>query len=314
MGKEIDMLRENMGKEIDMLRERLNYGSPEENRVFLHNIYQTLLQRTPDEIGYKHYSQALQCKQLTRQDILNVMIDSAESQQEFYKLSIQPPEALHRARELLIQQCLPPASLIVDLGGAAHEAPEGALLAMGYPHHPQKIIIIDLPPTDRIGGITMAEPSQDIVTDNGVCVRYHYNSMADMSPIADQSIDLVFSGESIEHITEANADIVCQEAYRILKPGGYFCLDTPNAALTRLQSPNVLTHPEHKKEYYVHELRSKLEHRGFIIVEEKGICPMPESLRNKVFDYHELVQNIALSDNPEEGYLFFLKAIKPQEV
>jgi hypothetical protein len=38
---------------------------------------------------------------------------------------------------------------------------------------------------------------------------------------------------------------------------------------------------------------------------------MPESLRQKVFDPKELIRNICLSQNPEEGYLFFVKAIKP---
>jgi len=105
--------------------------------------------------------------------------------------------------------------------------------------------------------------------------------------------------------------IVCAEVFRILRPGGYFCLDTPNATLTRLQSPNLLIRPEHKKEYTVKEIREMLEQHGFVIVQALGICPMPESLRRKMFDPKELVRNIGLSENPEEGYLFFIKAIKP---
>lgn len=119
------------------------------------------------------------------------------------------------------------------------------------------------------------------------------------------------SGESIEHITEEEADSVCRAVYRVLRPGGYFCLDTPNAALTRLQSPDKMIHPEHKKEYYVHELRSKLERWGFEIIDVKAICPMPASLQSGVFDYGEAIRNIGLSDNSQEGYLFYLKARKP---
>ncbi|HEY3231396.1 MAG TPA: methyltransferase domain-containing protein, partial [Roseiflexaceae bacterium] len=142
-------------------------------------------------------------------------------------------------------------------------------------------------------------------------IHYLYRSMADLAAFKDQSMDLVISGESIEHIEEADADVVCREAYRILKPNGYFCLDTPNAALTRILSPDKLIHPEHKKEYYVHELKDKLERAGFAIVDSKGICPMPESLRSNAFDYGEMIRNIRLSDNPEEGYLFYIKAVKP---
>jgi len=122
---------------------------------------------------------------------------------------------------------------------------------------------------------------------------------------------LVFAGESIEHVSETEAWTVCAEVFRILKPGGYFCLDTPNAALTRLQSPERLIHPEHKREYMVHEIKGMLERTGFVISQTLGICPMPQSLRRKVFDPKELIRNIGLSQNPEEGYLFFIKAVKP---
>lgn len=313
--REVEVLREQLVREVGMIQDRLDYGSEEENKIFLHTAFDVLSQRVPDVTGHKHYLQALQSKQLTRQHILKLISASAESQQEFYTLPMQPPDALHQARLLLVQQCLPPAQVIVDLGGAAFGHPSGALLAMGYPHRPRQLLIVDLPPDERIWGIGIrgvddTEQLQEVVTHDGVQVRYLYRSMTDLGDIAANSVDLVFSGESIEHISEADGDIVCREVYRILKPGGYFCLDTPNAALTRLQSPHELIHPEHKKEYYVHELRTKLERWGFQIVEAKGICPMPESLRSKTFDYRELVQNIALCDNAEEGYLFFLKGMK----
>ncbi len=96
-----------------------------------------------------------------------------------------------------------------------------------------------------------------------------------------------------------------------MRPGGYFCLDTPNAALTRLQSPYRLIHPEHQKEYTFYEMLGMLERAGFEIIGALGICPMPESLKRGLFDFKELTRNVALNERPEEGYLFFLKAIKP---
>jgi ubiquinone/menaquinone biosynthesis C-methylase UbiE len=135
--------------------------------------------------------------------------------------------------------------------------------------------------------------------------------MAAPIPLPDSSVDMVFSGESIEHITEAEGDSVCQEAYRILKPGGYFCLDTPNAALTRIQCPDKFIHPEHKIEYYVHELKSKLERWGFKVIEEKGLCAMPNSLQSGQFNDEEILLNEGVFENAAECYLFFLKAIKP---
>jgi len=104
---------------------------------------------------------------------------------------------------------------------------------------------------------------------------------------------------------------VCSHAFRALRPGGHFCLDTPNARLTRLESPDNLIHPEHKKEYYPHELREKLTEHGFIAEKELGICPMPESVREKRFLWDEMFAGARLSESPEESYLFFIHARKP---
>jgi hypothetical protein len=277
-----------------------------DDEVFLKTVYRIYLKREIDEEGKQYYLQALQ-RGMKRWKILQSIVKSSEFRQ-VQNLPVHPLMAQHQARMILIRRCLPPADVIVDLGGAAKDHPEGALLAMGYPHSPRKITIVDLPPSQRLEG--GSESSQAFLTDDGIQIRYLYQSMADPLPIEDASVDLVFSGESIEHITEKEANKVCEEAYRIIQPGGYFCLDTPNAVLTTLQSPGGLMHPEHKREYRVEELRSKLEQAGFRIVEGKGVCPMPRSIQNEVFDQAELVENITLSDEPEEGYLFFLKAIK----
>ncbi len=175
---------------------------------------------------------------------------------------------------------------------------------MGYPHHPREIVIVELPPTSP------NERYTTWLTPDGILIRYHYGSMTDLSWLPDNSVDLVWAGQSIEHVTEEEAEITVRQVFRILRPNGYFCLDTPNAALTRLQSPDRLIHPEHKKEYYVSELKSLLESIGFEIVEAKGICPMPNSLRTGIFDPKEIVHNITLSDEPEYSYLFFLKGVK----
>ena len=53
-----------------------------------------------------------------------------------------------------------------------------------------------------------------------------------------------------------------------------FFLDTPNAALTRLQSSERLIRLEHKKEYTVHETREMLERTSFMNLETLGICLM----------------------------------------
>jgi hypothetical protein len=284
-----------------------------DNKVFLRAVYRGLLKREPDEAGLDHYLTRLNDGQLTKRGVIRSILDSEEFKQT-YGAVIHPLEALHRSRLLLIRECLPPANRILDLGGAAHDHPEGALLAMGYPHRPEQISIVDLPPDDRIGGVNRAERSQEYITPQGTRVMYLYRSMADLNDVADSSVDLIVSGESIEHISESDADHVCQEAYRILTAGGSFCVDTPNAALTRLQSPDEMIHPEHQKEYYPAEIRTKLERAGLEIADARAVCPMPQSLASRVFDYREMARNVRLSSNPEEGYIFFFRAVKPLEV
>jgi hypothetical protein len=281
-----------------------------DNKVFLRAVYRGLLKREPDEAGLDHYGTRLNDGQLTKRGVIRSILDSEEFKQT-YGAVIHPLEALHRSRLLLIRECLPPAATILDLGGAAHNHPEGALLTMGYPYQPQQIIIIDLPPDDRIGGPRHAETSREHITASGVHVLYLYRSMADLGDIPDSSVELIVSGESIEHISESDANHVCKEAYRILIPGGSFCLDTPNAALTRLQSPDQMIHPEHQKEYYPGEIRALLERAGLEIADARAVCPMPQSLARRAFDYREMARNVRLSDRPDEGYLFFFRAVKP---
>lgn len=281
------------------------------DEAFLETLYRVLLNRALDNDGRAHFLPALRQRRMTRREVITAVMASPEYSC-FGDLPMHPLEAAHQSRIALISRVLPPAERVVDLGGASQEHAQGALLLMGYPYRPREITIIDLPPLERIGNQRSDAHFDDRVVDfDGTKVRYLYQSMTKLDNIADASIDLVVSGESIEHITEEDADTVCRETYRILRPGGSFCLDTPNAILTRLQSPDEFIHPEHKKEYYVHELRDKLIAHGFSIADERAVCPMPRSRREGRFDYREMVENVGVSDNPEDGYMFYLRAVKP---
>ena len=91
--------------------------------------------------------------------------------------------------------------------------------------------------------------------------------MVDLAPYPDASFDLVFSGQTIEHITEAEAEKMLSEVRRVLVPGGWFCLDTPNRRVTELQlGADVLSNPDHKLEYTHEHLSRLLRDGGFEIV------------------------------------------------
>ncbi len=86
---------------------------------------------------------------------------------------------------------------------------------------------------------------------------------------------MVYSGQTIEHVTEADGDTVVREAFRVLAPGGWFCLDTPNGPLWRLRSDEPMNH-DHKIEYAAAQLVAKLERAGFEVTECKGLNLMRE--------------------------------------
>jgi predicted SAM-dependent methyltransferase len=105
-----------------------------------------------------------------------------------------------------------------------------------------------------------------------------------------------------------------KEAYRVLKPGGYFCLDTPNRYLTEIHTKGLdfpYIHPEHKIEYYPEQLMKKLKRAGFRIIVSKGIKEMPKTFKSGTIDYTDFVSGKPLSDSVNMSYMQYYKCQKP---
>lgn len=152
----------------------------------------------------------------------------------------------HYARLRVVSSLLPQADVILDLGGA-----NGSIYRMGYPYKFKKITVVDLPPADRNEMYKHLEMKPQ-KTPNGL-IGVHFGDMSDLHFAKDNSVDLVWSGESIEHVSEEAGERTIQEAMRVLKPGGYFCLDTPNRAITKIHTAwrgGDFVNPDHKIEYY----------------------------------------------------------------
>ena len=60
-----------------------------------------------------------------------------------------------------------------------------------------------------------------------------YGDCTDMQ-FENNSFDLLFSGDVFEHITPEQKDKCIAEAFRVLKPGGYFVIKTPNLKYLKL--------------------------------------------------------------------------------
>lgn len=204
--------------------------------------------------------------------------------------------AIHRARVELIAAVLPAARRIVDLGGA--NAP---LHECGYAHCFDQLTIVDLPPADRHS--EFANRIVESGTSDKGPVRVLYSDMTDLSAIADDSIDLVWSGQSIEHVTRENALRTYREVRRILTREGSFCLDTPNALMTRLHSPHALIHPDHKIEYTPAELTRDLVEAGLDIVRSLGVVAMPLTIKRGSIDYRDFLVGAGVMTDLSTAYI-----------
>jgi SAM-dependent methyltransferase len=213
---------------------------------------------------------------------------------------------LHRARALAVATLLPPAAHILDLGGA--NAP---LCDMGYPHPFTEVIVVDLPPEDRheefAGRVVRAK-----ATPLGP-VDILYADMAELSGIGDNTVDLVWSGQSIEHVTLEHGRRVFAEVLRVLRPDGWFCLDTPNRRITALHAGPDHIHPDHKIEYTPEQLVAELTAAGFSVVDSFGICEMPLSAGGSSFDYRDFVIGAAISTSVDTSYVQFHRC-RPAQV
>lgn len=202
---------------------------------------------------------------------------------------------IHAARLKLVCSLLPPADDIVDIGGA-----NGCLYDMGYPYPFREMTLVDLPSDARCEMYRGIKMESRTVGHGRISTLF--TDMADLSPIPSESTDLVWMGQAIEHISEEKSFRVYREVRRILKPGGHFCLDTPNRNLTEIHT-TAWIHPEHKIEYKPEHLRNNLRQADFTIEEEWGLCEMPRTWRTKMFDYTDFFLGAGLSANVEGCYI-----------
>ena len=279
---------------------KVNFFSAKEDKQLL----RSLLKCTPDEKALSRLSSFLGKKNgflnikklmLSNEGIENALRWSKELHLHF----------IHAARLQLINLLLPSGKIILDLGGA--NAP---LYRMGYPHSFEKLFLIDFPEDHRHE--SFKDVSLEPTSDGGEIIL-RYSDMTDLSSFEDESVDFVWSGQSIEHVTEQQGARMCAEAYRVLKPGGSFCLDTPNRLVTQLHTKSIgggWIHPDHKIEYTPKELREVLVTAGFAIESELGICEMPLTTLRQEFAYEDFAIGGAISLNPDRSYIQYFHCKK----
>ena len=226
------------------------------------------------------------------------------------KRLIHPLEALHASRVLMVKQ-LPKVRRIIDLGGGAAGHPCGAMVLMGYPYPFERLTIIEGDESNRheiyqsVGyGLTEVKLEQGTVD-------YLYGSFADLSAIASASIDLAFAGATIEHVTLDDCKKTLSEVFRVLRPGGEFCFDTPNRRITEMQFPNTFCNPDHKIEYRNDEMQSLIVAAGLRVVEAKGLNYMPKAAATGKFSEAEISEGIGMFAQIEDCYELYYRCVRP---
>lgn len=202
---------------------------------------------------------------------------------------------IHAARVKLVSQLLPPARMILDIGGA-----NGTLHDMGYPYDFTELIVVDLPPEERCEMYRNLK-LESRKTDKGP-ISVLYTNMTTLSAIDDASIDMVWMGQAIEHVSEDDSFKVYQESHRVLRPGGWLCLDTPNRLITKIHTPGLI-HPEHKIEYVPEHLQRNLTSAGFVIIDEWGLCEMPQTAHTGTFHYSDFALGSGITKNVQDSYI-----------
>lgn len=280
-------------------------------------VFRGLLERDPDPSGAAAWGRTLEEAGL--EPTLRDLIKSSEFRRRYvtaqlqnggpemarwltnWAVHLQICEALHPPRLDLVQNVVPAGAKVLDLGGASGKR-QGALLEMGY-RHARDLTIVDLPLDIRF------KPGPQVDTEfeyNETTVRYAYHSMADLSFYPDDTFDLVWSGQTYEHITEEEGEKLFPQIARVLKPGGMFALDTPNRKLTRIMVGEAeWIHAEHKIEYFYEDFVQRFKGHGLEIVDRRGILDMQETLRHGHGVLAELAKS-AVNYSPETSYCFYL--------
>jgi SAM-dependent methyltransferase len=166
-----------------------------------------------------------------------------------------------------VAEKLPPKGTLLDIGCGAGFIPR-YFHRLGF-----RVISTDFADTGGVQALTA-------LIERGI-EGHFLNVGADPLPVPDNSVDVVFAGNVVEHLPNSPRRFVA-DLKRVLKPGGFLVMDTKNAVdlKTRLKvlagvsnwAPlarfyDLEINPHHHKEYTLKELGQLLNLAGFEQIE-----------------------------------------------
>src|SRR3984957_2401555 len=164
--------------------------------------YNVILDREPDAAGGPDFTHQLANGEVSRHGVAEALAHSEEFRRRVPIGNVLV--SMHVSRSAFVAS-LPRAARILDLGGTHQGLSDGALVQLGYPYPFERLVVVDLPVDERDaiyqGGST-GEPVLSELGPGGVA----FHSMVDLGRYDDASFGLVYSGQSIEHVSEAEGD------------------------------------------------------------------------------------------------------------
>jgi SAM-dependent methyltransferase len=163
---------------------------------------------------------------------------------------------------------------------------------------------------ERHIGVEALAPKPDDLPANAEWVA---SSLGDLSAVESASVDLVFAGEVIEHLWADDIAGFLLESHRVLRPGGWLALDSPNRRVTQAIA---WLHPEHTLEFTVDEIAELLELAGFDDIDLRGVLRSYDPKRHRFLPISP-IEGAGLSraervetaaDHPEDAYVWWAHA------
>ena len=161
-------------------------------------------------------------------------------------------------------------------------------------------------------GVELFSPKPEDLPAN---VRWIQNSVSDMFEVPDEAVDILFSGQNVEHLYLQDLESFFREANRVVRTGGHLCIDSPN----RLVSQDLgYTQPQHVLELSVQDIVDLIEASGFAIESVKGIWSCANGVERfaTVTDLSGDIEarRSAAEHDPQSAFIWWVVARKTGEV
>lgn len=142
-------------------------------------------------------------------------------------------------------------------------------------------------------------------------VTWIANTADQMVDVPTASIDLVFAGQTVEHLWAHELVGFLVEAHRVLRPGGYLVVDSPNRLVTEYL---YWSHGGHTIEISAAEMNELLALAGFVTLSTAGLwsCVVDGEivgLEHRIDEPAVLVERIVHGqDHPDDCFVWWINA------